>query len=134
MNVAFHANVVGHIGLNDNEVIRFDRVNTNLESAYDGNNGIFQAPTTGYYVFFVHFLVLAQKRLEAQIVKNGNFFQNIFAGTQDVGNGPGSNLAILRLVQGDRVWVKVHDKYHDTGDILDGPWCTFSGFLLYPEV
>ncbi|CAC5389433.1 unnamed protein product [Mytilus coruscus] len=134
VNVAFHANVNGHIGLNDNEVIRFDRVNTNLESSYDGDNGLFQAPTPGYYVFFVHFLVLAQKRLEAQIVKNGNLIQNIFAGTQDVGNGPGSNLAIVRLVQGDRVWVKVHDKYHDTGDILDGPWCTFSGFLLYPEV
>ncbi|CAG2195230.1 unnamed protein product [Mytilus edulis] len=134
VNVAFHANVVGHIGLNDNEVIRFDRVNTNLESAYDGNNGIFQAPTTGYYVFFVHFLVLAQKRLEAQIVKNGNLIQNIFAGTQDVGNGPGSNLAILRLVQGDRVWVKVHDKYHDTGDILDGPWSHESLHGSYTEV
>ncbi|XP_063409084.1 complement C1q-like protein 4 [Mytilus trossulus] len=134
LNVAFHANVNGHIGLNDNEVIRFDRVKTNLESAYHRKNGILQAPTPGYYVFFVHFLVLAQKRLEAQIVKNGYLIQSIFAGTQDVGHGPGSNLAIVRLVQGDRVWVKVHDKYHDTGDILDGPWCTFSGFLLYPEV
>ncbi|CAC5389431.1 CAPRIN2 [Mytilus coruscus] len=134
VNVAFHANVNGHIGLNDNEVIRFDRVNTNLESSYDGNTGLFQAPTPGYYVFFVHFLVLAQKRLEARIVKNGNLIQSAFAGTQDVGQGPGSNLAIVRLVQVDRIWIKVHEKYHDTGDILDGPWCTFSGFLLYPEV
>ena len=130
--MAFHANINGGISLNDNEVIKFDQVHTNLGMSYDGHLGLFQSPTNGYYVFFVHFLVYAQKRLEAQIVKNGAIIQNVFAGTQDTGNGPGSNLVIVLLNKGDRVWTKVHDKFHDTGNILDGPWCTFSGFLLYP--
>lgn len=133
LKVAFHANVNGHIGLNDNEMIKFDRGTLNLGSAYDSHIGLFQCPTPGYYVFFAHFLVFAQKRLEAQIVKDGAVIQQIFAGTQDVGNGPGSNVVIVHLNQGDRVWVRVHDKYHDTGDILDGSWCTFAGFLLYPD-
>jgi hypothetical protein len=131
--VAFHANVNGHVGLNDNEMIRFDQVLTNLGSAYDDKIGTFQCPTPGYYVFFVNFLVFAQKRLEAMIVKNGNLIQHVYAGTSDVGIGPGSNMVIVQLQQGDRVWVKVHDKYHHTGDLLDGPWCTFNGFLLYLE-
>ena len=132
--VAFHANVNGNIGLSDNEVIKFEHTNLNLGSDYDYHLGLFQCSKPGYYVFFVHFLVLAQKRLEAEIVKNGNVIQRIFAGTNDVGNGPGSNLVIVHLNLGDRVWVKVHDKYHDTGDTLDGPWCTFAGFLLYSDI
>jgi len=131
--VVFHANVIGPVGLNDNEMIRFDQVLTNLGSAYDNKIGMFQCPTPGYYVFFVAFLIYPQKRLEAEIVKNGNLIQRVYADTQDIGHGPGSNMVIVQLQQGDRVWVKVHDKYHDTGDILDGPWCTFNGFLLYLE-
>jgi len=126
--VAFHANVNGNVGLNDNEMIRFDNVLTNVGAAYDGNIGMFQCPTPGYYVFFVAFLIYPQKRLEAEIVKNGNVIQRVYAGTQYIGDGPGSNMVIVQLQQGDRVWVKVH-----TGDLLDGPWCTFNGFLLYLE-
>jgi len=117
--------------INDNEMIRFDHVLTNVGAAYDGNIGMFQCPTPGYYVFFVNFLVFPQKRLETQIVKNGNVIQEVYAGTQDNGHGPGSNMVIVQLQQGDRVWVRVHDFYHNTGDILDGPWCTFNGFLVY---
>ena len=131
--MAFHANVNGHVSLHDNEMIRFDQVLTNLGSAYDGNIGMFQCPTPGYYVFFVAFLIYPQKRLEAEIVKNGNVIQRVYAGTQYIGDGPGSNMVIVQLQQGDRVWVKVHGKYHHTGDLLDGPWCTFNGFLLYLE-
>jgi hypothetical protein len=43
---------------------------------YDEKIGMFQCPTPGYYVFFVNFLVFAQKRLEAMIVKNGNLIQH----------------------------------------------------------
>ncbi|XP_052063013.1 caprin-2-like [Mytilus californianus] len=131
--VAFHANVAGKISVHDNEVLHFQTVNTNLESAYNGNTGVFESPSQGYYVFFVHFLTYAPKTIEAVIVKNGAPIQNVYAGTRATGGyGTGSNLAIAQLNQGDRIWVKVHDKYHDTVDVLDGPWCTFAGFLLYP--
>jgi hypothetical protein len=95
--VAFHANVIGHVGLNDNEMIRFDHVLTNLGSAYDDKIGMFQCPTPGYYVFFVTFLIFPQKRLEAEIVKNGNGIQEVYAGTQSNGDGPGSNMVIVQL-------------------------------------
>ena len=129
--MAFHANVISHVGLNGNEMIRFDHVLTNLGSAYDDKIGMFQCPTPGYYVFFVTFLIFSQKRLEAEIVKNGNGIQEVYAGTQNNGDGPGSNMVIVQLQQRDRVWVRVHYEWHHTGDLLDGPWCTFNGFLLY---
>jgi hypothetical protein len=78
-------------------MIRFDQVLTNLGSAYDGNIGMFQCPTPGYYVFFVAFLIFPQKRLEAEIVKNGNGIQEVYAGTQSNGDGPGSNMVIVQL-------------------------------------
>ena len=112
-------------------MIRFDQVLTNLGSAYDEKIGMFQCPTPGYYVFFVTFLIFPQKRLEAEIVKNGNGIQEVYAGTQNNGDGPGSNMVIVQLQQRDRVWVRVHYEWHHTGDLLDGPWCTFNGFLLY---
>ncbi|CAC5396704.1 unnamed protein product [Mytilus coruscus] len=128
--VAFHANVAGKVSVHDNEVLHFQKVNTNLETAYNGNTGVFESPSRGYYVFFVHFLTYAPKTIEAVIVKNGASIQNVYAGTRATGGfGTGSNLAIVELMQGDRVWVKVHDKYHDTIDVLDGPWSDNVGDL-----
>jgi hypothetical protein len=51
--------------------------------AYDEKIGMFQCPTPGYYVFFVAFLIYPQKRLEAEIVKNGNVIQRVYAGHID---------------------------------------------------
>ncbi|VDI48781.1 caprin-2 [Mytilus galloprovincialis] len=137
VNVAFHANMVGLKSLHDNEVLHFDKVNTNLGNSYDEHLGVFQSPTPGFYVFFVHFLTIAPKSIEAHIVRNGDIIQNVYAGIMgrtDAGYAPGSNMAIVQLKQGDRVWIRVHDHYHDIVDVLDGPWCTFAGYLLYPEI
>ncbi|XP_071174599.1 complement C1q-like protein 2 [Mytilus edulis] len=136
-NVAFHANMVGRKSLHDNEVLHFDRVNTNLGNSYDEHLGVFQSPTPGYYVFFVHFLTYVPNTLEAQIVRNGHIIQNVYAGNRGSAGAkyaPGSNLVIIQLNQGDRVWIKVHDQYHGIVDVLDGPWCTFAGYLLYPGI
>ncbi|XP_052063012.1 complement C1q-like protein 2 [Mytilus californianus] len=131
--VAFHANVAGKVSVHDNEDLHFQTVNANLGSAYNGSTGVFKSPSRGYYVFFVHFLTYAPKTIEAVIVKNGASIQNVYAGTREwAGYGTGSNLAIVELMQGDRVWVKVHNKYHDMFDVLDGLLGTFAGFLLYP--
>lgn len=133
--MAFHANVHGNIPLAHNQVIPFSSVTLNLGSAFDGQKSVFESPTAGYYVFFVHFLTLPQKTLESQIIKNGQIIQNVYAGERSGIYGPGSNLVITYLDPGDQVWVKVHDHYHTTdGSNLDGPWCTFAGFLLYPQI
>lgn len=131
--MAFLAKVRGYIGLNDNEVIKFNDVNLNLANSFDGNLGVFQSPTTGFYVFIVNFLSLQSKYIEAQMIRNGISIQDVYAG-DETHFGFGSNIAIVELEKGDRVWVKVDRGFHDTGSILDGPYCAFAGFLLYPSL
>lgn len=100
--MAFLAKVRGYIGLNDNEVIKFNDLN--LANSFDGNLGVFQSPTTGFYVFIVNFLSLQSKYIEAQIIRNGISIQDVYAG-DETHFGFGSNIAIVELEKGDRVWV-----------------------------
>ncbi|XP_062606579.1 uncharacterized protein LOC134268356 [Saccostrea cucullata] len=129
-SIAFSASLAHNIANPyDNEIFVFDRLITNSGNAYNKNNGMFTAPIKGIYAFFSSVLTLPGKSLEAQIVKNGNAFCNLYAGNTNF-FGPGFNMAIIELEVGDAVWVKIHDKYHDTGITLDGAWTTFSGILL----
>ena len=114
----------------DNKIFMFDNIIVNSGNAYNKNNGMFTAPVKGIYAFFATVLTFSGKSLESQIVRNGRMLCNIYSGDNTF-DGSGSNMAITHLEVGDAVWVKIHDIYHDTGVTVDGPFTTFSGFLLY---
>jgi len=103
---------------------------TNDGGGYSGHTGVFTAPVTGMYVFFVNQLTIHGKTLESLIVHNGIPIANIYSG-DDKYYSSGSNMAVIQLNLGDEVGVKVHDSFHDSGPIIDGPWTTFSGYKLY---
>lgn len=54
----------------------------------------------------------------------------IFAASKD-SYGPASNMIVLYLEAGDRIWVKA---FHSPGNVFDGGANTFAGLLLYPAV
>ena len=114
----------------DNKIFVFDNIIVNSGNAYNKNNGMFTAPVKGIYAFFATVLTFSGKSLESQIVRNGRMLCNIYSGDNTF-DGSGSNMAITYLEVGDAVWVRIHDIYHDTGVTVDGPFTTFSGFLLY---
>lgn len=128
--VAFYAVMNGNdiTNIHTSQVFVYDYVGVNSLNAYNKHNGKFTAPVKGIYVFFANFLTFLGKKLEALIVRNGVNFCNIYA-SDGTGYGSGSNMAVVALEVGDVVWVKAH--VHDTGVHLDGPWTSFSGFLLY---
>lgn len=128
--VAFYAVMNGNdiTNIHISQVFVYDYVGVNSLNGYNKHNGKFTAPVKGIYVFFANFLTFLGKKLEALIVRNGVNFCNIYAG-DGTGYGSGSNMAVVALEVGDVVWVKAH--VHDTGVHLDGPWTSFSGFLLY---
>lgn len=129
--IAFSARLSQNIdNVHDNEIFFFNNLITNFGNAYNKNNGMFTAPLKGIYAFYSSILASSGKSLEARIVRNGNEFCNLYAGDMDFW-GPGFNMAIIELEVGDAVWVKIHDKYHGAGVTVDGPWTSFSGFLLY---
>lgn len=128
--VAFYAVMNGNdiANIHNSQVLVYDNIHVNSLNAYNKHNGKFTAPVKGIYVFFANVLTFLGKKLEALIVRNGVNFCNIYAG-DGTGYGSGSNMAVVALEVGDVVWVKVH--VHDPDVHLDGPWTSFSGFLLY---
>lgn len=128
--VAFYAVMNGNdiTNIHTSQVFVYDYVHVNSLNAYNKQNGKFTAPVKGIYVFFANVLTFLGKKLEALIVRNDVNFCNIYAG-DGTGYGSGSNMAVVALEVGDVVWVKVH--VHDSGVHLDGPWTSFSGFLLF---
>lgn len=130
--VAFYAGINGDPSVRDDQVIIFDYVRTNIGNGYDTSTGIFTTPTSGVYMFYVNFLTHQHKSIDAMISRNYEDVQRLYAGTLQNRYGPGCNMATLSLNAGDKIYVKVNSDQHSTGSVLDGPWCTFSGFLLYP--
>ncbi|XP_052710728.1 uncharacterized protein LOC128185092 isoform X2 [Crassostrea angulata] len=101
-------------------------------TGYNPSTGIFTAPTAGTYVFYVSVLSAYQNYINLVIVMNGSskVRATAFYGSRSRVQieQTGTNLVILHLRTGDRVWVK---RYSGTGYAShDIPITTFSGFKL----
>nr|XP_011413770.2 complement C1q tumor necrosis factor-related protein 8 [Crassostrea gigas] len=116
--------------IQNNQVLPFDIATLNIGNAFDITSGVFTPTTKGVYVLFSTITTNPGKRLEAAIVRNGHWLCNLYAGDMTFFS-PGSNMAVAALDIGDRVLVRIHDKYHDDGVTIDGAFSSFSGFLLY---
>nr|XP_022294899.1 uncharacterized protein LOC111105013 [Crassostrea virginica] len=100
---------------------------------YDSNTGVFTAPTEGTYLFYISIQSAHEKYIYLDIVLNGSAKVRSMA---HYGSGStisiyltGTNLVILYLTLGDRVWVK---RSGGTGYYSDSAHiCTFSGIRLY---
>ncbi|XP_052709668.1 paramyosin-like [Crassostrea angulata] len=101
-------------------------------TGYKPSTGIFTAPSAGTYVFYVSVQTAHRKSIYLDIVLNGS--RKVRAMTwYDSGSSvdihlTGTNLVILHLQTGDRVWVR---RYIGTGYYSSHvPSTTFSGFKL----
>jgi plastocyanin domain-containing protein len=114
--------------LTAHQPIVFGSVLTNVGNYYNNTTGVFYVPIDGTYQFFVNILSEADNFIETELVVNGTGVAEIYSGAGKY-NGAGSNLVIVRLHRGDKVWVKVH--YGFSSDMsVHCCWSTFSGVLL----
>ena len=107
----------------------FPKVITNVGNGYNPSDGIFTAPIVGLYVFFVNVQSYASHEIWVDIVLNGNSKVRGMANTDNWQNfETASNLAVLSLQKGDRVWVEhaLGKGYFSLSVVLT----TFSGFLV----
>ena len=100
---------------------------------YDSNTGVFTAPTEGTYLFYISIQSAYQKNIFLDIVLNGSSkvrSMSYYNSGSNIGiHQTGTNLVILYLTVGDRVWVK---RGRGTGYFSNsGHICTFSGIRLY---
>ena len=101
-------------------------------TGYNPSTGIFTAPTAGTYVFYVSVQSENKQEIRLDIVLNGSSKIRAMAWSSSASNSSihqtGTNLVILHLRTGDRVWVR---RYSGTGYAShDIPITTFSGFKL----
>ncbi|XP_052707541.1 multimerin-1-like isoform X1 [Crassostrea angulata] len=114
------------------DTLVFPIVIYSVGTGYNPSTGIFTAPTAGTYVFYVSVQSGSNKHIYLDIVLNGLSKVRAMTWNSRRSSVPiyqtGTNLVILHLRTGDRVWVKRHSGtgYHSH----DIPITTFSGFKL----
>ena len=118
--------------LNDtkaNETVVFDRVRTNIGSAYSSTTGIFITPSNGVYGFTWTLMTNPGKHYDTILVVGGGWVQVNGANSGDDGKcyESSTNTIILQLRRGQQVWIRKHG---DSGNLLRSHYSTFSGWLI----
>ncbi|XP_048222895.1 caprin-2 [Perognathus longimembris pacificus] len=132
MRVAFSAARTSNLapGSLDQPIV-FDLLLNNLGETFDLQLGRFTCPVNGTYVFIFHMLKLAVNvPLYVNLMKNEEVLVSAYANDGAPDHETASNHAILQLLQGDQIWLRLH-----RGAIYGSSWkySTFSGYLLYQD-
>ncbi|XP_061193476.1 uncharacterized protein LOC133201702 [Saccostrea echinata] len=125
--VAFTAGVSSASSSWNSGTLVFDRVVYSVGGGYDSRTGVFTAPVSGHYVFFHIVQAYNSQYIMTEIVLNSKpkVLAMLYGETYDAG----SNLAVMHLSIGDKVWVR---RYRGSGYYTEGnaPVTTFSGFKI----
>ncbi|XP_062578304.1 uncharacterized protein LOC134240220 [Saccostrea cucullata] len=128
--VAFTAGITSSDSSWSGSTLVFPKIIFNAGGGYNPTTGMFTAPVDGHYVFFISVQSYDLKEIRMDIVLNGESKVRTMAfdyADKDYFE-TGVNLVVLRLNQGDKVWIK---RYTGIGYYSDSvPITTFSGFLL----
>ncbi|XP_056015788.1 heavy metal-binding protein HIP-like [Ostrea edulis] len=128
--IAFHARTSTALqNLGSYAVVVFGKVTLNSGSAYNGNTGIFTAPTDGIYSFTWTILTSPGSNFFTEIVMNGNIVGYDYANGKSGGSHheSSSTTAVIRMKKKERVWIRTHGK---EGRYAYAAWSSFSGFRL----
>ena len=122
---AFTAGVTDSSSYWSSGILVFPTVLYNIGRGYDSSTGIFTSPEDGTYVFYVTIRSYNSYSIDVDIVKNGISKVRVDThGTYQTG----TNMAVLSLDRGDKVWVKFHSGqgYYSTST----PVTSFTGFQI----
>lgn len=113
-------------------ILQFDVNSVNKGSGYHVDNGIFESPRAGTYVFFWSIYTYPRGIIRTELVVNGNVIGGALADSHpDDGIMSATGVAMAELSIGDHVYVRL--AYTAINYILseaDGR-STFSGWLLH---
>ncbi|XP_048769778.2 heavy metal-binding protein HIP-like [Ostrea edulis] len=128
--IAFHARTSSAIqNPGSYAVVVFGKVTLNSGSAYNGNTGIFTAPTDGIYSFTWTIMTKLGSRFNTEIVINRNIVGYNHADGKHGSSQyeSSSTTAVIRMKKKDKVWIRTHGS---TGEYAYMDWSSFSGFQL----
>ncbi|XP_078310377.1 uncharacterized protein LOC111105588 [Crassostrea virginica] len=133
INTAFSAGISSNDDNWTGSTLVFPDVIYSEGKGYDSNTGVFTAPTEGTYLFYISIQSAFRRYSHFDVVLNGSTKVQSLAwydsGSTIRIHQTGTNLVILYLTVGDRVWVKRAGGvgYYSN----DKHVCTFSGIRLY---
>lgn len=129
--VAFSTTYILSFTSRDGQTLVFPHILSNVGGGYNNQDGVFTAPVDGVYVFFCTITQDSNSHdLYFQFTLNGSAkTRNLAYGRSDETHRTASNLIVLQLIRGDRVWIKMfmggnHFNYGEGGEN------SFSGFML----
>ncbi|XP_048771518.2 uncharacterized protein LOC125677482 [Ostrea edulis] len=114
----------------DGEIVLFSSVIDSEGGGYNPSTGVFTVPQIGTYLFFCNIATLTNNTFNADIVVNGEIKERLltYAYGRPWNSVTSSNLLVIRLQLGDKVYVKyemgsylLSDQAHET---------TFSGIRI----
>ncbi|XP_060592940.1 uncharacterized protein LOC132747549 isoform X1 [Ruditapes philippinarum] len=114
--------------LGPGHTIQYGATYINEGNAFNAHTGIFTVPFDGVYLFFFSCEDYHNHRIFADILVDGHRKSLILEGGATL-HSMGSNLVILRLTQGQSVWVAID--INGNNDSLQNSATTFSGVFLY---
>nr|KAG5709826.1 hypothetical protein BaRGS_032650 [Batillaria attramentaria] len=113
------------------EHVVYDRIFSNIGSAYSSTTGVFTCPQSGLYVFQIHSLARSGSNLYLKLYHNYQYVLSVWGHTDNDFAAAG-NSCILQLTKGDEVYVAAgQDDVQLYGDPTE-VYATFSGYLVSP--
>lgn len=116
--------------LSHQQTLKFDDVITNIGNGYDSQTGLFTAPVSGVYAFFLSAMAVDNSGdLDLVIEKHVVLLDIVYAQGAAGFNDQGSSQVSTHLTAGEQVWVR-----QETGSrIRGGPWTVYTGYLVQPD-
>lgn len=108
--------------------VTFDGVIANIGNRFNFENGHFVCYVNGTYYFT--FSIVHNKDTRVELVKNGRLLVAVHADTSQMKRSMYTNSAVVELIAGDEVWLRLAGGHSLSGNNQN--LTTFTGFLLYP--
>ncbi|XP_078316992.1 uncharacterized protein LOC111103840 isoform X1 [Crassostrea virginica] len=125
--VAFTAGVTSSSTTWNSGTLIFNMAILNVGNGYNPSTGVFTSPVAGTYVFYVTAVEYSKQYLQVDIVQNSVSMVKLL-GDDHADFQTGTNMVVLNLQKGDRVWVRhVSGKGYWSASV---PATTFTGFLI----
>ena len=126
---AFGASSTKNVNLANNEVVKFDKVWTNIGNGYNSSSGVFTAPRGGVYQFSCSAMTGHGKTLRIHLMKNDQRTVSLYPGNS--GHNMGTLSMVLELKKGDRVYIKHPGSGHNSlYSESEYNYSMFSGYFI----
>ena len=116
-------------------VLKFDRILTNIGNGYNAAKGIFTAPVSGTYLFSWNIRSGYHASIISKLMVNGRPMQATHTDssldTQYGFEAHSSKTVILTINEADQVWIENFPQRGEIHSSIDGGYTGFVGTLLF---